>query len=228
MHILRIILLLVGLAYLSPVFSQTDPKVVKVDSAMSNPDLKTDSAFLPKKDTTVKVNAIKEVEAKPAVVKDSARLALERLPRQAVTRSAILPGLGQIKNGRWWKVPIIYGGFVSLALAIDFNQRYYKDILNELQYRRANNGARLNPDYEPFEEQALISAKDFYRRNRDLSFLGCGALYAINLIDAYVDAKFFRFDVSDDLAIKVYPSLQPQVSYAYISPVPVIKLKLSL
>ena len=224
MHILRIFLLVVSFGMVSPVFSQVIPEAdtTKTDTLEARPVLPAP------KDTVTKVSPVKKAESKETVVKDSARLALERLPRRAVVSSAILPGLGQIRNGRWWKVPIIYGGFVSLALAIDFNQRYYKDILSELQYRNANSGMKLNPDYEPFEDRALISAKDFYRRNRDLSILACGALYAINLIDAYVDAKFFRFDISDDLAIKVSPSIQPQVSYAYISPVPVLKLKLSL
>jgi hypothetical protein len=230
MYNLRIFLAVVALGIASNVFSQVIPgsNTPKVDSAMINPDAKKDPAFNPKRDSVVNLKSARPREQKPAVVKDSARLALERLPRQAVVRSAIVPGLGQIKNGRWWKVPFIYGGFVGLGLIIDFNHRYYKDILSELQFRRNNIGQTSTSIYANFDDQSLISAKDYYRRTRDLSFLACGALYAINLIDAYVDAKFFRYDISDDLAIKIYPSLTPQLSYAYTTPAPALKIKISL
>src|SRR3546814_19441547 len=61
-------------------------------------------------------------EEEPVVYKDSARLTLENRTRQAVRSSAILPGLGQVQNGRWWKVPMVYGGFVGLGLFFEFNQ----------------------------------------------------------------------------------------------------------
>ncbi|PRY51437.1 hypothetical protein B0I27_10722 [Arcticibacter pallidicorallinus] len=212
------------------VFSQTDTVLIKVDSAMANPDSRQPKTVVPK-DTVVRVAG--ETPDKPAVVKDSARLAIERMPGQAARRSAIVPGLGQIKNGRWWKVPFIYGGLVGTALVFEFNQRYYRDILTELQvrYNEDNNipdDREQNPKYQNLDETALQSGKDFYRRNRDLSVLVGLGVYAINIIDAYVDAKFFRWDVSDELSFRVKPSLQSLPTHASVVPVPGIKISLAL
>src|SRR5690606_13425104 len=77
--------------------------------------------------------AITTQDTAPVVYKDSARLALERRSRLAVKRSAILPGWGQITNGRWWKVPILYGGVVGLVISYDISQSGYKEMLEEAQ-----------------------------------------------------------------------------------------------
>lgn len=183
----------------------------------------------------VKRSAKKERESKKdsisanEVVKDSARLAIEARPRIAARRSAILPGLGQIYNKRWWKVPLVYGGFVGIGLVFEFNQRYYNTFLKEAQYREENPGKTLSPLYAGYTNAGIITIKDAYRRNRDLSILGGVAFYAITIIDAYVDAKFFRFDVSDELSLKVDPMIQGGISNASIgSPAIGLKLRLSL
>lgn len=232
MQSLKLLLFVICSAFVIPAFSQTDTAVVKVDTAFRNP-----GTPLTPKDTTdsariltpliKKADTVAVAPKKAEVVKDSARLALESMTRKAVLRSAILPGLGQIYNGRWWKVPLVYGGFVGIGLVYEFNQRYYKEFLGEAQYRQAT-GEPKNPKYAPYSDEGIINAKDFYRRNRDLSILAGVAFYAVQMIDAYVDAKFFRFDVSDELALKIEPSLQPApFSYAY-TVYPGFKLKLSL
>ncbi len=142
-------------------------------------------------------------------VKDSIRLEIEARPRIAARRSAILPGLGQVYNGRWWKVPLVYGGFVGIGLVYEFNQRYYKIFLKEAQYRELNPGKSLNPEYAPYSTEGIILVKDAYRRNRDLTILAGLGFYAVQIIDAYVDAKFFRFDVSDELGLRIDPHVQP-------------------
>lgn len=229
MYKLQSFLFLLFTAFSLQAFCQADTLKVPVDSAQISPASQQKPVRKPslKADSTALKTAQKEKA--PAVVKDSARLVLERLPKQAVVRSAIIPGWGQIGNKRWWKVPFIYGGFISLGLAIDFNQRYYKEFLHELQYYAKNNNQFENPLYNQpqYSYQSIVDAKDFYRRNRDLSILGCVAVYAVNLIDAYVDAKFFRYDISDELALKVYPSAKPQFSYANSAPVPALTFKLS-
>ncbi len=164
------------------------------------------------------------------VVKDSARLAAEERPRIAVRKSAVLPGLGQIYNKRWWKVPLVYGGFVGIGLVFEFNQRYYQIFLKEAQYRELNPGMTQNPDYAVASNEGIIQIKDSYRRNRDLTILAGIGFYAIQLIDAYVDAKFFRFDVSDDLSFKVEPVVQGQTIFnaSVSSPGIGFKVKLTL
>jgi hypothetical protein len=109
------------------------------------------------------------------------------------------------------------------------NQRYYKVFLKEAQFRQENPGKTQNPLYARFTTEGIISIKDSYRRNRDLSVLGGLGFYAINIIDAYVDAKFFRFDISDDLSVKVSPSLnQGPIHASGVSPVLGVKLKITL
>ncbi|HEY0055466.1 MAG TPA: DUF5683 domain-containing protein [Pedobacter sp.] len=198
-----------------------------MDSTLRNPDAKRNPIFNAPKDTSA---TLRIADQKPVgVFKDSARLALERMPKVAIRRSAIIPGWGQVTNRRWWKVPIIYGGFVGLGLAVDFNQKLYKQFISELQFRYEFPKETRDPELKIIkDQQGLIDYRDYYRRNRDLSVLAGVGLYAIQIIDAYIDAKFFRFDISDKLGFKVQPSLMPLGSYAYTSPVPAIKIQLKL
>lgn len=167
--------------------------------------------------------------AKPAgVVKDSARLVIEKMPSKAARASAILPGLGQIKNKRWWKVPLIYGGFASFVLAYRDNDQQYHYFLNEVQYRLANNQNPGNPELAGYTFEGLVRIKDNFRRNRELSIIGGVVVYAVNIIDAYVDAKFFRFDISDQLTMQLRPGLQAPNSFNAFKPAPALTLKLSL
>lgn len=232
MQTIKLLLLLPLLFFADSVFSQTNPDVVKVDSAMRNPGtpspdtVKKDSVRLITHDTTKL--GVKPVSKKDEVVKDSARLAIEKMPREAALRSAIFPGLGQIYNKRWWKVPLVYGGFVGIGLVYNFNRRYYRDLLKEAQYRDEHNEPPPNSIYAGYPDQSIIEAKDYYRRNRDLSILAGLAFYTVQIIDAYVDAKLFRYDISNDVTLRVQPSLQTQpLMNAYV-PFPAIKLKISL
>lgn len=153
----------------------------------------------------------KQKEPEPVIYKDSTRLALERLTRSAVRKSAILPGWGQIQNRRWWKAPLVVGGFVGIGMSYNFAQKNYKIYLKEAQYRAENPspGSFENEEFARFSPESIIAAKDFYRRNRDLSVLMGVGFYAIQLIDAYVDAKFFRYDISNDFSLNFKPSLEP-------------------
>jgi len=147
------------------------------------------------------------------VVKDSARLAIEAMPGIAGRRSAMLPGLGQVYNKRWWKVPLVYGGFVGIGLVYEFNQRQYKIFLTEAQFRQ-DDPSKANPAWKAYTDEGIIGVKDDYRRTRDLSILAGVGFYALQIIDAYIDAKFFRFDVSDDLSFKVDPFIQTTPTYS--------------
>lgn len=176
---------------------------------------------------TRKERKAEEAEAEPFVYKDSTRLALERMTTVAVRRSAIIPGWGQLTNKRWWKVPIIYGGIVGLVLTYDFNQTNYKEMLAEAQYRITHNGQYLNEEYANANQEWVIQAKDFYRRNRDLTILVGLGLYALNLVDAYVDAKMFRYDIDDDLSFRIDPFVQQPMGL-YASRTPTFGLKMAI
>jgi len=179
-------------------------------------------------DTNVKKRKKKVKEEEPYVYKDSARLALEKMPKTAVRRSAILPGWGQLSvNKKWWKVPIIYGGVAGLIYSYDVAQSGYKEMLAEAQYRLLNNNQYLNEKYAAANQEWIIQAKDFYRRNRDLTILLGVGLYALNLIDAYVDAKMFRYDMADDLSFKINPLIEQPIGI-YANRMPVFGLKMSV
>jgi hypothetical protein len=192
----------------------------------------SDSFAQIKESTSARKDTAKVAVKKTPAIKDSARIEIEAMPRRAALKSAMLPGLGQIYNKRWWKVPLVYGGFVGLGLVFEFNQRYYKIFLKEAQFRQENPGKTENPLFAPYTTEGIISIKDAYRRDRDLSVLAGLGFYAITIIDAYVDAKFFRFDISDELTLQVNPTINQSIpvhaSASAFSPVVGLRFKIAL
>jgi len=164
-------------------------------------------------------------EQEQVVFKDSARLALEAMSNRPWKQSLMVPGWGQITNGGWWwiKVPVIYGGFVTAVLVFEFNNRYYHDILGEVQYRINNNHAiPPNTQYPHLGAGSqitdyMISAKDFYRRNRDLTILVTLGWWGLQAVEAYVNSMLKnRWEIDDDLAFNIAPTLlvNPASSWA--------------
>jgi len=166
-------------------------------------------------------------DTKPKIYKDSARLALEALTKKAATRSAILPGWGQLFNKGWGyvKAPIVWAGFGGLGYSYVFAQDNYHETLAEVQQRVQNQDIPLNPKYINANTEWLINAKDFYRRNRDLTLIISVGWYALNIIDAYIDAKFKRYDMSDDLSFRIRPTLIQVPNNLAYSQVPAVGLK---
>lgn len=183
-----------------------------------------------KESTPSRKDTTKVAVKKTPAIKDSARIEIEAMPRRAALKSAMLPGLGQIYNKRWWKVPLVYGGFVGIGLVFEFNQRYYKIFLKEAQFRQENPGKTENQLFAGYTTDGIINIKDAYRRDRDLSVLAGLGFYAINIIDAYVDAKFFRYDISDELTLQVNPTIfQPTPVHASaFAPVVGLRFKIAL
>ncbi len=140
-------------------------------------------------------------------------------PRKAVIYSAIFPGLGQIYNRQYWKLPILYGGFVGFTYAITWNNGYYRDYLRGYQdimdgNPDTNSWHNMLPygmDHESVDENwfsdVLKQRKDYYRYYRDLSVIGTVALYMLAIVDAYVDSQLFDFDMSPDLSMRIEPTL---------------------
>ncbi len=118
-------------------------------------------------------------------------------PRQAWVRSMIIPGWGQVYNRRLWKVPIVYAGFGGIAFGIIYQNKYYQ------QYREDYKCSvdTSCTEWGAGDQQVLLNARDFYRRNRDLFAIGAGLWYALQMLDAYVDAHMRGFNVSDDLSL---------------------------
>jgi hypothetical protein len=123
-------------------------------------------------------------------------------PKKASFYSALLPGAGQYYNKKYWKIPVLYAGFGALGYSVGFNQRLYREFKDELIKRQQNLGG-LDPDLERYSDSNLNELQDFYRRNRDLSYIGIALFYIINIVDATVDAHLFEFDMSDDLSMRI-------------------------
>ena len=137
-------------------------------------------------------------------------------PTKATWLALVIPGGGQIYNRKYWKLPIIYGGFAGCAYALTWNSKMYKDY--STAYKDAMNGNMqsssitdlLPPGYKISETQLkelLRKRKDTYRRYRDLSIFAFIGVYLLSVIDAYVDAELSNFDITPDLSMKVEPAV---------------------
>lgn len=127
-------------------------------------------------------------------------------PKVATILSAIVPGAGQAYNEKIWKVPIIYGGIITTAYFVEFNNRRYQKFKEALEIVR-DPSLGSNP-FPNLNQDGIIRNVDYWRRNRDLCYLIFGVIYALNIVDAQVDAHLSGFDVSDDLTWKLEPSYE--------------------
>ena len=149
-------------------------------------------------------------------------------PKHSIGRAAVfstvLPGLGQAYDKKYWKIPIIYAGFAAIGYFVVINNNEY------LQYKEAflyvANGDTIpidNPYVIKYNQVQLKDAMDFYRRNRDLSIIIGALWYTLNILEAYVDAHFFDYDISEDLSMRVSPAAI-SLPLAPIHPAPGIKV----
>ncbi len=126
-------------------------------------------------------------------------------PRKAAILSSVLPGLGQIYNKRYWKVPIIYAGLLTSTYYINDNNIQYKRYKNAYLKRLDNNPN--NDDFVgEYSSGDLLILKDFYRRNREISILCFLGTYIINILDASVDSHLFDYDISEDISLQIKPT----------------------
>lgn len=140
-------------------------------------------------------------------------------PTRAVWMSALFPGLGQLYNRRYWKLPIVIGGYMGLAYATSWNNSMLNDYTKAYRDIMDNDpSTKSYMDFFPPTTQEsdldkqwltniLQSRKNFYRRNRDLCIIAMVGVYLVAMVDAYVDASLSHFDISPDLSIDVSPAL---------------------
>jgi hypothetical protein len=148
-------------------------------------------------------------------------------PTRAVLYSAVFPGLGQIYNRKYWKLPLVYGAAVGCVYAISWNgtqyrgyKNAYRDFFDEnpetnswknYNYRHSGGSDGQPETWSPSAvsefSNRLKNGKDNFRRNLELSYIVSVGVYLLAMIDAYVDAQLFEFDVSDDLSFKMEPVL---------------------
>lgn len=124
---------------------------------------------------------------------------------KALLKSAVVPGWGQIQNGQAWKTAIIYVGAGTLIYLVRFNNENYQEYRTAYNKRVDGDSSTIDKFEGRLPTRTLQSTRDFYRRNRDLSYIGLGVLYILNLIDAYVYSHLSNFDISDDLSLNLRP-----------------------
>ncbi|MDO5522729.1 MAG: DUF5683 domain-containing protein [Bacteroidia bacterium] len=185
-------------------------KIQAADSAVllqtDSVTIETDNIILPPPSDSITALAIEKEPFRPD-------------PKKAVIYSAIFPGLGQIYNRKYWKLPILYGGFVGFAYAITWNNGHYQDyfiwqktlIDDDPTTNEWHNGIPYGQTPETVDKQWLAGIykdrKDYFRYYRDLSIILTVAWYGLGIVDAYVDAQLFEFDVSPDLSLRVEPAV---------------------
>lgn len=139
--------------------------------------------------------------------------------KRALWLALVVPGAGQIYNRKYWKLPIFYGGFVGCAYAMRWNNMMYRDysqayldIMDDDPNTQSYNqflhlGTQINSSNQSHWQEVFRKRKDRYRRWRDLSFFVMVGVYALSVIDAYVDASLSEFDISPDLSLHVSPAI---------------------
>ena len=139
--------------------------------------------------------------------------------KRAMWLAIVLPGAGQIYNRKYWKLPIVYGGFVGCAYAMRWNNQMYRDysqaymdLMDDDPNTQSYNqflhlGAKIDESNIQRYQTLFKNRKDRFRRWRDLSFFCIVGVYALSIIDAYVDASLSEFDISKDLSLRGEPTI---------------------
>lgn len=169
-------------------------------------DAVADSLNAELKDKGIKVESLKRKEINPLA------------PSRAAFYSAVLPGLGQAYNKRYWKIPIVWGVIGTGVYFYIYNDDLYDRFRTAFKRRRAgftdDEFWDLNPDDDivpttpAISDQALQSQQERYQRDRDLALLITIAMYALNIVDANVDAHLKQYNVDEDLSLNVQPYLE--------------------
>jgi hypothetical protein len=172
------------------------------------------------------VHAQNDSLSKPAPVKKN--VPPVHSPHKAAAMSAIVPGLGQFYNHKYWKIPVIYVAGIGLGYFLWYEQGNM-DYYNFNYQQSVNlNYYKMDPAARFYNTDQLLEEKNRFNHYRDLAFIGCLALYTINVLDAAVDAHLWHFDqrINDDLGMRVSPSVQP--GYGSLLPVPGLHLTFCL
>ena len=184
---------------------------------------------------SLQVDAMQSINLDDSIAIDSAKLSKALAPKalrkkrnwatwrpntkRAMWLAIILPGAGQIYNRKYWKLPIIYGGFVGCAYAMSWNNQMYHDysqayldIMDDDPNTQSYNqflhlGAKIDESNIERYKEIFRKRKDRYRRWRDMSMFVMIGVYAFSVIDAYVDASLSEFDISNDLSLKIEPTV---------------------
>lgn len=158
-------------------------------------------------------------------------------PLKATMLAVAFPGLGQVYNRKYWKIPVVYAGFGGLVYSVGFNSSYYNKMMKAYQdfidevpetdsysalitwadpadYDPVKYPGSADPSKASWVKDRLLKGVDYYKKNRDLSYIGIAAWYLISVLDANVDASLFNYDISKNLDLEVAPVKIPEPGYS--------------
>lgn len=156
---------------------------------------RTDSIAAPPADTTA-------VDSLGGPVQNIESFAKRYDPRKAILYAAVFPGAGQVYNKKYWKLPLVYGGFALLINAIGYYQSQYKFAKNELFYTINENTTTSPAGYTQDQLRTIV---DQTRRQRDFMVVITGLVYILQMVDAHVDSHLKEFDLNPKLQVRVEP-----------------------
>lgn len=151
------------------------------------------------------INKAEPVSQKPDTVSKQRSVA-----SKAALRSTILPGLGQVYNKKYWKVPIVYGIIAIPVSLYSYNRKWYNLTRNAYTIRSTKDTAnfgKITPELIPLSSEALRLYRNEFRKNMDFSILGILIAWGLNVVDATVDGHLRGFDISDEVSLKLAPKL---------------------
>lgn len=218
------------------VFTFACNSIFVVNAQVLNDTIVSDTIYVEPVDSTMEATIVFDENDTLALKNAMAQTpSFKPNPKRAVMYSAIFPGLGQIYNKKYWKLPIVYGGIMGFVYAISWNNKTYQDynrayldyhydknIDNPAAWKGKDSWGNYVPAGENWVdyitdtgfERSLRRATDSYRRYRDLSIILAAAWYFICIADAYVDAQLFDFDITPDLSMRVEPVITPKTRYS--------------
>ena len=172
-------------------------------------------------DTAVVKPAVPSVQSdttkKQAI--DTTKNKAEHSPRKATIRSAIIPGWGQAYNKKYWKIPIVYGALGTAAGFFIYNRKEYIDARDAYRYKVdtiASNDNLIKPKFRPVDAESVRQYRIGVRQYVDYSVLIFLLLWGLNVVDATVDGHLKAFEVSDDLSMRVNPTINPVTKQASV------------
>lgn len=149
-------------------------------------------------------------EKKVKAQKDSSRVR-SHSPAKAMIFSAIIPGLGQAYNKKYWKIPIVYATMGTTIYFFNSNNTLYRQY-KQAYINKTDTEASTTDLYPDYSDAQLRELEDYYRKYRDLNVILTALFYTLNVVDAYVDGHLVNFDVSDDLSFHLAPALNFQAA----------------
>ncbi|MGQ9619905.1 MAG: DUF5683 domain-containing protein [Bacteroidales bacterium] len=157
-------------------------------------------------------------------------------PMKATMLSAAFPGLGQIYNHKYWKLPLVYAGFGGIGYAVWYNTKWYNDYIKAYQdftdqvpetdsyiklirnikpedYDPVLHPESYNPSTASWISEQMMRQIEYFKKYRDLSYIGIAVWYLVTILDANVDASLFDYDISESLALKIEPFKFPLYNF---------------